>query len=85
MLKALSARLDASAARGGRFIVGDKLTIADLVIGSFIFNSIYNELNPEGTAALKPAFETHEQLIKYTEALRAELGSYLETRPKSVR
>ncbi|TNV75844.1 hypothetical protein FGO68_gene691 [Halteria grandinella] len=84
-LKAMAARLDASNARGGRFILDDKVNAADILFACFIFNYIYNDLNPDSGAALKPAFEGYETLKKYSESLRAELGAYLESRPKSGR
>ena len=84
-LKAMAGRIDAATARGGKFILDDKINAADVLFANFIFNYIYNDLNPESAAALKPAFETHETLKKYTESLRAEIGGYLDSRPKSGR
>ena len=81
-LKAMSARLDASK---GKFLVGDKVTSADVLFATFITSYVYNELNPESGAALRPNFEQFETLKKYAETVKAEFGPYLAARPQRQR
>ena len=58
--KGIAARIEKNASeRNGQFkyLVGDKLTCADIFFTSFITSIIFNELNPESGALLRPSFE----------------------------
>jgi len=39
----------------------------------------------DGAAVLKGLFEKHEVLVKYAEAVKSEVGSYIASRPKRPR
>ncbi len=83
-LKALSNRLSQP---GHKFLAGDKITAADFHFGNLVVSVVYNELReyPGDVDHMKAIFEQFEPLVKYAETIKAEFGSYLETRPKLPR
>jgi glutathione S-transferase len=84
-LSAISNRIAENNAAGGSFLIGSKFTVADFLFANFIHSLIYNEMAVDGAAILKAPFEKHEVLVKYAEAVKSEIGSYLASRPKRPR
>ena len=74
---AIEKRLEAN---GGKYIAGDKITIADFAIGAVAFNLLLNEANPH-YAETMPFIKDHEVLKKYANGLKEDLGAHLSTRP----
>ena len=62
-------------------IVGDKLTIADICLGSILVSLFLNEANPN-VGMLKPTLEGYANIAKFVEGFKAEFAEYLEKRPK---
>ena len=75
---AIEKRLEAN---GGKYIVGDKITIADFALAAIGFNLLLNEANPHYAETL-PFIKDHEILKKYAGGLKEELGAYLASRPQ---
>ena len=74
---AIEKRLEAN---GGKYIAGDKITIADFALGAVAFNLLLNEANPH-YAETMPFIKDHEVLKKYANGLKEDLGAHLSTRP----
>ena len=74
---AIEKRLEAN---GGKYIAGDKITIADFALGAVAFNLLLNEANPH-YAETMPFIKDHELLKKYANGLKEDLGAHLSTRP----
>ena len=64
-----------------KFIVGDKITIADFALAAVTFNILLNELNPV-FAEIQEVLKDSAVIDTYVASLQAELHDYLETRPK---
>ena len=62
-------------------LAGDKMTIADIALGSILFNIFLNEANPN-YAVRRPTLEGHGNIAKFIEGFKGEMGEYLEKRPK---
>jgi glutathione S-transferase len=75
---AIEKRLEAN---GGKYIAGDKITIADFALAAVGFNLLLNEANPHYAETL-PFIKDHEILKKYKAGLKEELGAYLAARPQ---
>lgn len=84
-LKGMSARLEESFSKGGKFLVGDKFTTADFLFTFIIFTLIFNDQAIEMVSGLKAPFEQYPALLKYAENAKAENASYLETRIQGER
>jgi glutathione S-transferase len=76
-VSAIEKRLEAN---GGKYIAGDKITIADFALGAVAFNLLLNEANPH-YAETMPFIKDHEVLKKYANGLKEDLGAHLSTRP----
>lgn len=74
---AIEKRLEAN---GGKYIAGDKITIADFALAAIGFNLLLNEANPHYAETL-PFIKDHEILKKYAHGLKEDLGAHLSTRP----
>ena len=74
---AIEKRLEKST---GKYIAGDKITIADFALAAVAFDNLLNEANPLYAETL-PFIKDHETLKKYSAGLKEELGSYLASRP----
>ena len=75
--KAIDKRLDAN---GGKYIVGDKITIADFALAYVGFGLLLNEANPH-YAETWELIKDNETMKKYAASLKEELGAHLSTRP----
>ena len=64
-----------------KFIVGSKMTIADIALAAVGFNLILNEANPN-YAEVAPLIKDREVLKAYANNLKEELKEYLATRPQ---
>jgi glutathione S-transferase len=84
-LKAMSTRLEESFAQGGKYLLGSKLTTADIMLATFTFSLIYNDENTEAAKHLRPVFEHFPNLTKFADNIRPEFAGYLEARPKRTR
>lgn len=83
LLTALTKRLD----QGGHYkaLVGDKLTTADFLFASIFFSVIHNDQRVPETEIIRQVYFKFESVEKYAQNLKAELGEYLEQRPKRAR
>ena len=68
-------------ANGGKFVAGDKITIADFAIASIAFNLLRNEANPHIAISL-PLIKDHEVLRNYSHRLKEALSEHLTKRPQ---
>jgi glutathione S-transferase len=66
---------------GGKYVAGDKLTIADFALASAGFNMLLNEANPHYAESL-PLVKDHEILKAYSHRLREDLAERLANRPQ---
>ncbi|CDW88198.1 glutathione s-transferase [Stylonychia lemnae] len=64
-----------------KFLVGEKLTIADFSFSSLISVIVYNELS-ETSATLRETYETFPRLKEYAHNMKEIFNDYLESRPK---
>ena len=64
-----------------KYIVGDKMTIADFALGSVGFNILLNEANPT-YAETWEIIKDREVLKAYANSQREELKEYLASRPQ---
>ncbi len=64
-----------------KYIVGDKMSIADFSFASVIFSSFYNDGN-EHSDRLRAVFEQFPLLVEYQQNLAKELEGYLASRPQ---
>ena len=76
-IPAIEKRLEAN---GGKYIAGDKITIADFALAAVGFGLLLNEANPH-YAETMAFIKDHEILKKYANGLKEELGAHLSTRP----
>jgi glutathione S-transferase len=76
-VSAIEKRLEAN---GGKYIAGDKITIADFALGAVAFNLLLNEANPH-YAETMPFIKDYEVLKKYANGLKEDLAAHLSTRP----
>lgn len=76
-VKAIEKRLEAN---GGKYIAGDKITIADFALAYVGFGLLLNEANPN-YADTWELIKDHEILKKYANGLKEDLGARLSTRP----
>ena len=76
-VNAIEKRLEAS---GGKFIAGDKITIADFALAYVGLGLLLNEANPH-YAETMVFIKDHEILKKYAGGLKEELAAHLSTRP----
>ena len=74
---AIEKRLEAN---GGKYIAGDKITIADFALAYVAFGLLLNEANPHYAESL-PFIKDHEILKKYAHGLKEDLAAHLTTRP----
>ena len=74
---AIEKRLEKS---GGKYIAGDKITIADFALAAVAFDNLLNEANPLYAETL-PFIKDHETLKKYSAGLKEEFSAYLASRP----
>ena len=58
----MSARLEESFTKGGKFFVGDKFTPADFLFANWIFSLIYNDQAVDAASVLKAPFEQYPAL-----------------------
>ena len=63
---------------GGKFVAGNKMTIADFVMASYLGNFIYNPLNP-ASQIMQGKLDSTPKLKAYAEA-RETTFPYLKTR-----
>ena len=77
---AIEKRLEKSS---GKYIAGEKITIADFALAAVAFNNLLNESNPLYADTL-PLIKDHETLNKYFTGLKEELGSRLASRPSRM-
>ena len=75
--KAIDKRLEAN---GGKYIVGDKITIADFALAYVCFGLLLNEANAH-YAETWELIKDHEILKKYTTGLKGDLSARLSSRP----
>ena len=81
-MKDLVKTIDTLIAKNGNWhVVGDKLTIADIMVGCLCYNSLINEEGPY-YAPINKLLEGNENMLKFIEAFKGELGEYLASRPK---
>ena len=66
---------------GGKYVAGDKITIADFALAAVVFNMLLNETNPH-FAESQPHIKGHAVFNNYTSLLKANLGEYLAKRPQ---
>ena len=66
---------------GGKYVAGEKITIADFALATVGFNMLLNEANPSYADSL-PFVKDHEVLRTYSHLLKESLGEYLEKRPQ---
>ena len=64
---------------GKRFIVGDRITIADFVLGSLLFSTVANENHPN-FYAFQHILKTYPATSDYIENFRNEMKEYLAKR-----
>ena len=77
-IKAIEKRIEAN---GGKYIVGDKITIADFALSYVIFGLLLNEANPN-YAEVWEIIKDHEILNKYAAGLKdGDLAARLSSRP----
>lgn len=76
-VKAIEKRLEAN---GGKYIAGDKITIADFALAYVGFGLLLNEANPH-YAETWELIKDHEILKKYANGLKEDLAARLSTRP----
>jgi glutathione S-transferase len=74
---AIEKRLEAN---GGKYIAGDKITIADFALAYVGFGLLLNEANPHYAESL-PFIKDREILKKYANGLKEDLAAHLSTRP----
>jgi glutathione S-transferase len=74
---AIEKRLEAN---GGKYIAGDKITIADFALAYVGFGLLLNEANPHYAESL-PFIKDREILKKYANGLKEDLAAHLTTRP----
>ena len=65
---------------GGKYVAGDKITIADFALSAIGFNLLLNEANPHYADSL-PFVKDHLILRSYAGLLKEHLGSHLASRP----
>ena len=68
-------------ANGGKYIAGDKITIADFAVATVAFNFLRNEANPH-FAVTAEYLKDCEVLRNYSRSIKESLGDYLEKRPQ---
>lgn len=68
-LEAMANRLKKN--EGSKYLVGDKLTIADITLSNFIFSNLYNDISKFGPG-LRPMFEAYKVLVEYKLNMQAE-------------
>ena len=78
-LTAISKRLEKNGSKG--ILVGDKYTIADLYLGTFLTSVPYNE-KFEQAEHFKEVVEKFPEIKKFAERYQTELKDHLEARPK---
>ena len=66
---------------GGKYVTGDKITIADFALAAVGFNMLLNEANPH-FADSHPHIKDHEVLKNYANLLKESLGEHLAKRPQ---
>ena len=66
---------------GGKYVTGDKITIADFALAAVGFNMLLNEANPH-FADSHPHIKGHEVLKNYANLLKESLGEHLAKRPQ---
>ena len=76
-VKAIEKRIEAN---GGKYVAGDKITIADFALAYVGFGLLLNEANPH-YAETWELIKDHEILKKYANGLKEDLGAHLSTRP----
>jgi glutathione S-transferase len=62
-------------------VVGDKYTIADFSVGSFITSVVTNEASPLHSS-LQESFNSYVALKEFTENFRKDFAGYFNTRPQ---
>jgi glutathione S-transferase len=65
---------------GGKYIAGEKITIADFALATIGFNIFYNEGNPYYAETIE-LIKDHKIFKKYANDLKEELDGRLSTRP----
>ena len=78
-LEAIEKRISANSSQ--KFIVGDKITIADFALAGLGFALILNEANAN-FAEIYEIVKTHEVLKAYATGLKEEFKEYLANRPQ---
>jgi len=76
-VKAIEKRIEAN---GGKYIAGDKITIADFALAYVCYDFLMNEANPTYAETLE-LIKDHEILKKYANGLKEDLDARLSTRP----
>jgi glutathione S-transferase len=66
---------------GGKYVAGDKITVADFALATVGFNMLLNEANPHYAESL-PHIKDHEVLRNYSHLLKESLGEHLAKRPQ---
>jgi glutathione S-transferase len=64
---------------GGKYVAGEKITIADFALAAAGFNMLLNEANPHYSESL-PFIKDHEVLRNYSHLLKESLGEHLTKR-----
>jgi glutathione S-transferase len=77
---AIEKRLEAN---GGKYMAGDKITIADFALAYVAFGLLLNDDNPHYAESL-PLIKDHSVLMKYINGLKEDLTVRLHTRPDKV-
>ena len=67
----------------GMYIVGEKMTIADIAMANVIFSIFYNE-GAKQHDTLRRIYETFPTLHRYADTLRVRFLDYLDVRPKNL-
>mmetsp|Transcript_32359 Transcript_32359/g.31662 ORF Transcript_32359/g.31662 Transcript_32359/m.31662 type:complete len:112 (-) Transcript_32359:45-380(-) len=62
------------------YLVGDKMTIADFLFGSFMNSFFYNPANP-GYEQIKDMLNNFPNVKKWAEHFNGEMAAYLAARP----
>ena len=66
---------------GGKFVTGDKITIADFALAAIGFNFLLNEANPHYADSIA-LVKDHEILRNYSHLLKEHIGEHLASRPQ---
>ena len=66
---------------GGKYVAGEKITIADFALATIGFNMLLNEANPHYADSIG-LVKDHEILRTYSHLLKESLGEHLAKRPQ---